>query len=123
MADYVCKGAKLRCSMGSAQSQLQILPDRRVDLGNNGMANIMDNRPIVNIPPLGLCQSLTNPAVALATTVAMGVLTPMPCMPNISAPWTGGESGVLVKGQIALLNDCKLMCAWSGVIDIVQNGQ
>ena len=34
MANYVCKGAKLRCSMGSMQSQLVILPDRKVNLGS-----------------------------------------------------------------------------------------
>ena len=47
----------------------------------------MDNQPIANIAPFGVCISLANPAVAAATAAAMGVLVPLPCMPVTPAPW------------------------------------
>ena len=123
MANYVCRGAKLICSMGDSRSLLEVLPDRRVNLGGLGMANIMDNKSISNIKPFGLCMSLSNPAVAAATITNFGILTPMPCLPNISGPWMTGETGVLVKGQPALLNTCRLTCLWSGIIRIADDGQ
>jgi hypothetical protein len=50
-------------------------------------------------------------------------LTPMPCMPVISAPWAPGAPTVLVANQPALNNTSKLMCNWAGVIQISNPGQ
>ena len=51
-------------------------------------ANIMDHIPMsADIMPFGMCISPSNPTVASATAAAMGVLTPMPCIPNTPAPW------------------------------------
>ena len=84
---------------------------------NKPMANIMDNKPMVNILPFGMCQCLANPQVA-----ALGVLTPMPCIPMITAPWTPGSLKTLVKGQPGLTNSSKLMCNWGGVIQFTNPG-
>ena len=42
------------------------------------LANIMDFKPIMNIPSLGICTSLTNPAVAAAKLNGVPVFMPLP---------------------------------------------
>jgi hypothetical protein len=53
----------------------------------------------------------------------MGVLTPMPCVPNTPAPWAPGAPTVLLANQPALNNTSKLMCVWAGVIQVAVPGQ
>jgi hypothetical protein len=113
----------LKCSFGLAPSSLVVLPVNQVFVGNMPAANIMDNKPMVNIMPFGMCQSLANPTVAAATSAAMGVLTPMPCVPVILGPWAPGSPTVLIGNMPALNNTSKCMCAWAGVIEIVIAGQ
>jgi hypothetical protein len=86
-------------------------------------ANIMDHIPMVNIMPFGMCQSLANPMVAAATAAALGVLTPMPCIPNTPAPWVPGAVTVLLGNQPALDNVSQLMCIWAGVITFTNPGE
>jgi len=107
----------LTCSFGVAPSSLVVLPANKV-LASAPAANIMDNKPIMNVPPFGMCQSMANPTVAAATAAAMGVLTPMPCMPVIPGPWAPGCPTVLVGNMPALTKDCMLNCAYGGVIQI-----
>ena len=83
------------------------------------MGNIMDFKPLVNIPTFGVCSSLANPTVAAATAAAFGALTPMPCVPNIVAPWKPGKPDLLVENFPALLNTDTLQCMWGGVITIL----
>jgi Domain of unknown function (DUF4280) len=123
MPMHVCSGATLSCSFGLAPSQLTVLPTNRMMTGNMPAANIMDHIPLVNIMPFGMCTSLANPAVASATAAALGVLTPMPCVPATSAPWVPGVPTVLLGNQPALDNTCQLICNWAGVIDVVTPGQ
>lgn len=118
MAQCVSMGATLQCSFGAAPSNLIVMDPRVLGEGPPG-ANIMDSAPIVNIPPFGMCSSLANPTVAAATAAASGVLTPMPCVPVIPAPWAPGSPTVLLRGCPALNSTSKLMCAWAGVISIV----
>ena len=117
MSFCVCGGAMLTCSFGMTPSVLNVLPVARV-VSNTPLATIMDNVPLVNVMPFGLCQNPANPAVAAATAAAMGVLTPMPCIPVIPGPWIPGSPTVLIGGKPALNNTCKLMCAYGGVIQI-----
>jgi hypothetical protein len=83
----------------------------------------MDHLPIVNIPPFGACTSMANPTVASATAAALGVLTPMPCVPVTSSPWVPGVPTVLESGMPAVDSNCKLICQWGGVIQILSPGQ
>ena len=76
-----------------------------------------------NIMPFGMCSSLANPTVAAATSAALGVLTPMPCVPVIAAPWAPGCPTVLIANKPALNDSSKLMCNWGGVISINNAGQ
>jgi len=124
MALLVCMGATLRCSFGTVPSSLLIAAPHRTFVGPvPAVANIMDNMPISNIVPFGMCTTVSNPAVATATTAALGVLTPMPCVPVTPAPWTPGSPSVLVENMPALNNTSTLMCAWGGVIQVTLAGQ
>lgn len=122
MGFQVCMGAMLQCSFGAAPSSLVVLPDKAV-LTAVPDANIMDNKPMVNIMPFGMCSSMANPTVAAATAAALGALTPMPCIPVIPAPWAPGSPTVLIANMPALNNSSKLMCAYAGVIQITSPGQ
>jgi len=120
---HVCSGAMLQCSFGLAPSSLVVLPVNRTFTSYMPAANIMDHVPMVNILPFGVCTSLANPTVAAATSAAMGVLTPMPCIPATAAPWVPGAPTVLLGNMPALDDTSKLMCNWGGVISVVYPGQ
>jgi hypothetical protein len=91
--------------------------------GNMDAGNIMDHKPIVNIPPFGVCSSAAFPATASATTAAAGVLTPMPCVPNTPAPWVTGAVTVPLVNFPALNDTACLTCIWGGMITISNPGQ
>jgi hypothetical protein len=69
-----------------------------------------------------MCKTQANPQVAAATAAAMGVLTPMPCIPVITAPWSPGASLAEIDGQKALTDDSKCTCAWTGSVEITDPG-
>lgn len=123
MSQLVVAGANLLCSFGVAPSALNVLPMNRTMAAGPAAATIMDNKPMVNIPPFGMCTSMANPQVAAATAAALGALTPMPCMPVIPAPWMPGSPTVMIGGQPALNNSSKCICAWGGQISILVPGQ
>lgn len=122
MGAQVVMGAMLQCSFGVAPSSMVVLPTNRV-VGSTPAANIMDNVPLMNILPFGMCNSPSNPTVAAATAAALGVLTPMPCVPVTTAPWMPGVPTVLIGNMPAVDSNCKLMCNWGGVIQVVSPGQ
>ena len=117
----VCAGASITCSFGAAPSVLNVLPGARV-MSSQALASIMDNISVMNIMPFGMCSSLANPNVASATAAALGVLTPMPCMPMIAGPWMPGSPKLLIGGRPALTRASMLMCQWGGVIQIAFPG-
>ena len=118
MADsYVCSGAMMVCSCGTAPAKLTVLPSRTVYLTGQPMANISDFVPNQNIPPFVLCTTCGNPAVSAANG------TPQPCMPVTMDPWEKGKDDYLVKNIPALLKSSICRCKWGGVIRIVDDGQ
>ena len=123
MPMQVCMGAMMQCSFGMAPSSLVVLPKNEVFTDQVPDANIMDHVPMVNIMPFGMCTSLANPTVAAATAAALGVLTPMPCIPNTPAPWVTGAPTVMLGNAPALDNVSKLMCVWAGVIQFSTPGE
>jgi len=123
MGQEVCNGALLQCSFGVAPSSMVVTPENLVNTNKQPAATIMDHVPNKNIMPFGMCQSLANPQVASATAAALGVLTPMPCLPVTTAPWAPGAPTVMIKNKPALYNTSKLMCNWAGVISINVAGQ
>jgi len=122
MGIHCCTGGQMMCSFGVAPSVFNATP-KNVLTSFMPAGNIMDNVPIMNIPPFGVCTSLANPTVAAATSAALGVLTPMPCMPVPAGPWAPGSPKVLVQFLPALNESSQLMCAWGGVIKFVFPGQ
>ena len=123
MPFQVCMGALMQCTFGMAPSSLVVLPTNRVLTNEMPDANIMDHIPMVNIMPFGMCMSVANPTVAAATAAALGVLTPMPCIPATPAPWVPGAPTVAIGGMPALDNTSKCMCNWAGVITLITPGE
>jgi hypothetical protein len=122
MSMQVVNGAELACTFGLAPSTFQVLPAHQVQAEEQYSANIMDFIPMTNIMPFGMCNSPANPQVAAATAAAMGVLTPQPCIPATSSPWTPGSPTVLIDGQPALDSVSTCMCMWAGVITVSSPG-
>jgi hypothetical protein len=123
MPMQVCMGAQLMCTFGMAPSELVVLPVNKVFTDEMPDANIMDHVPMVNIMPFGACFSIANPEVASATAAALGVLTPMPCIPVTPSPWVAGAPTVLLGNQPTLDHISLLMCNWAGVISIIYPGE
>ena len=111
--------AMVRCSFGVTPSPLQVLPDTGVVIEGRPAATITCSQ-IENIPTFGMCMTLSNPEVAAATAAALGVLTPMPCVPVLS-PWIPTTT-TLVGGQPALTAGSTCLCAYGGVVDITFPG-
>lgn len=115
MKPVVVQGTLLKCSFGNAPAPMTVLPDKKV----NAMLPVAvksDHIPFLNILPFGMCSNPANPTVAAATAAAMGVLTPMPCIPCTVQDWTGACAGVKVHGKEALNMDSKLSCLYGGSI-------
>lgn len=123
MAKQVCSGAQLKCSFGAAPAALNVMPGHMGETGGPAAANIMDFVPMTNIPAFGMCRTPSNPAVAAATAAASGVLTPVPCVPVVMAPWAPGASMVLIGNMPALNDASKCICSWGGVIEVADPGQ
>ena len=121
MGFCVCGGALCACSFGMAPSTLMVTPENKT-ITSMPIATIMDNVPMKNVMPFGMCTSMANPTVASATSAALGVLTPMPCVPVIPAPWAPGSPTVLISNKPALNQASKLTCAYGGIIQITNPG-
>ena len=106
--------AMCMCSFGAAPAPLSVTSQQTVMIGGQLAATFMDNKS----PTFGMCSNPANPQVASATAAAAGVLTPMPCVPNILAPWTPGCPTVMVCNKLLLDNSSKLMCSYGGLIQI-----
>ena len=113
---WVNAGSLLTCTQGAAPAALAVVVPTTTAQGPPA-ANIMDCAPLTNIPTFGMCMSPANPTVAAATAAALGVLTPMPCIPA-TTPWTPGVPTVLVRNSPALDAASKCMCAYGGQISI-----
>lgn len=107
----VTNGALLACTFGTGCSPLGVAPAGRP-------ATIKDCASYSNIRPFGMCQSIGNPAVMGATTAAMGVFTPQPCIPMIVSQWSPVHPLQFIEpGHVPAMDaDSFVMCAWGGEI-------
>jgi hypothetical protein len=117
----VTSTAMLQCSFGLAPATLTVLPVARVMIEGKPAAAITDSAPMVNVPPFGMCSSLANPTVAAATAAALGVLTPMPCVP-VTTPFINGATTTMIGGQPGLTLGAQCTCAYGGAVQIINPG-
>ena len=122
MATAVFSGASVQCTMGMAPGQLLVTSQATVLAGGMPAATVTDAAPMTNVTPCGMCTSLANPQVAAATAAALGVLTPMPCVPVPVGIWTCAGTP-LIGGKPALSTDATLTCSYGGSIRVVSPGQ
>lgn len=122
MARHVVEGAQLMCSFGTTPSVLGVPPKNRT-WSTTPCATILDHMPMANIKPFGMCMSPANPQVAAATSAALGVLTPQPCIPCTMAPWSPGVPNNTIAGAPILNDTSTLTCNWGGVITVMDPGQ
>lgn len=117
MLPVVTSGTMLQCSFGNIPTPINALPDTQV-MAQTPVATTNSHIPLVNILPFGMCSNPANPMVAAATVAAMGVLTPMPCIPCTVSSWEDGCSNVKCKGNEILNMSSKLSCAYGGEIKV-----
>jgi Domain of unknown function (DUF4280) len=118
MPDLVCTGATLQCSFGTTPATFAA-SGNQVSAGSP--LGVVTDAASANVPPFGMCMSLSNPQVASATTAA-GTLTPQPCQPVLS-PWSPGSGQVTIGGVGALDDSSQCNCTWGGVVTVSDAGQ
>lgn len=124
MPQLVTNGAQIACSFGTTPGSLTVTPmGAPITAGGQEVGRTTSMIPMANIPMFGMCTTPSNPQVAAATSAAMGVLTPQPCIPVTTAPWTPGAATVTAGGVAVLTAPCMCQCAWGGVITISSPGQ
>lgn len=117
MKPVVIQGSLLKCSFGNMPTPLMVLPDKKV----NAMMPVAvrtDHVPLLNILPFGMCSNPANPMVIAATAAALGVLTPMPCIPCTLQDWIKPCEKVKVRGTEAITMDSRLQCVYGGNIQV-----
>lgn len=122
MANILTATTMLQCSFGAAPSPVMVAAPPTTLVEAKPPVVITDTKPLVNIVPFGMCSSLANPTVASATAAALGVLTPMPCVPNIVSPWAPPASKTLIGGMPAATIQSMCSCAWGGVVKPIGPG-
>jgi hypothetical protein len=119
MPNLVCTGATLQCSFGTTPATFAA---SGVQASAGGPAGVVTDVAPANVPPFGMCTSLSNPQVASATAAALGTLTPQPCQPVLS-PWSPGSAQVTIGGVSALDDSSQCNCTWGGVVTVSDAGQ
>lgn len=116
MANLTVQTAVCQCAFGMLPAPLTVTSQSTVTAVNMLAASVMD----IPKPPMtfGMCSNPANPTVAAATAAALGVLTPMPCVPVCTAPWAPGSPTVLICGKPALSAASKCICGYGGVISV-----
>jgi hypothetical protein len=119
VGNLVCTGATISCSFGTTPASFSA---SSTDVSATAAAGSISDVGAENVPPFGMCTTVSNPEVASATTAAQGVLTPQACQPVLT-PWSPGSTSVTVDGQPALDDASTCSCSWGGVISVSDAGQ
>lgn len=110
MNKYIVKnGAKLKCTLGSMESELQVPKNNGAVVKQGNEAVITNFIPEVNIQSFGICNCpLTGEA---------------PCIPVTVMPWIQGKMDYLIGEIPALMEDSILPCLKGGIISVKKHGQ
>ena len=108
MSLIAATGAVMTCAFGTAPSNLTVTSQTKCMVEGKPAGTIQD-ASMVNIAPFAMCTSLANPQVAAATAAALGVLTPQPCMPQVTS-WIPAHPKILIGGKPCLTADCTCIC-------------
>ena len=109
VSDYVVRGARLSCKLGSVDSKLLMIKSHGVFLRNKPQCNINDRIPLKNIMSFGVCKMFKPPP---------------PCIPITPKTWKNKRNvPLLINGSPALITDAICICKRGGVISIKSSGQ
>lgn len=103
---YVCHGAVLRCSKGTAPCVFNVADKAQVYIQGKPVATIDDNKSS-NIPSFATCKRRHSP----------------PCTPKPTGKWKGGKENVVIQGKAVLLETSTVKCAYGGTIKVINPGQ
>ncbi len=119
MPEFLTTGCMLTCSFGMAPGVFQALeiPGKPVVTGMT-VATMVEIIPLENIPDFVMCTSEANPEVIAATAAALGVLTPMPCVPVVVDPWDPPSTLAGYDGLPLATVASTCLCLWGGEIAV-----
>ncbi|HEY4346143.1 MAG TPA: DUF4280 domain-containing protein [Gaiellaceae bacterium] len=120
MGQLVVTGAQLTCSFGGGPATFAATG---VQVSSTAPAGVITDITPANVSGFIMCLSPSNPQVIAATSAALGVFTPQPCIPVLTGPWAPGSLKVKVGGVPALDNASTCNCAWAGVVTVASPGQ
>lgn len=120
MAELLTTGCILACSFGTDPAPFVALdvPGKPLLNGVLPAATILEFESFTNILPFGMCQSMANPLVIAATIEAMGVPTPMPCIPQPMTPWMPPAATVTFGGVPLATASSRCLCLWGGQVSV-----
>ncbi|WP_028558686.1 DUF4280 domain-containing protein [Paenibacillus pinihumi] len=104
---YVVREATLKCSEGTHPGMLNLPACHGVYILDKPVMNVADCVPVENVSCFGFCNKTPDYI----------------CKPEFTEQWTDGKEDVLVGGQPALLSKSKLICKYSGIVTIEDDGQ
>lgn len=121
MPEFLTTATMIECTMGAAPTPFiaDPLPGAPTENGLTA-ATIVQMVTAKNIVPFGMCRSPANPTVASATAAALGVLTPMPCVPLAAAPWAPPSAVTKHLGIPMATAMSVCVCSFGGVIKVSQ---
>lgn len=123
MSFLLSSTTNLTCTMGLTPSPLNILPVNAVFGQFLPLATMMDNKPLLNIMPFGLCKSPANPMVAAIIASSLGAVTQGPCIPATFAPWVSSKPVIMIKNFPCITINDQLICSYGGMIKAVAPSQ
>lgn len=102
----IVKGAKLKCSCGNKESNIEMQQSHGVYINGSPALNATDKRVMENILDFGHCKT-----------------TNSKCVPSIVGEWNQVKDDVKINGQSVITMDSWLTCSRKGQIKLKASGQ